>query len=172
MDETIKLLVEKFDRYNFLTNMLPGAVLCMALEHFVGYKLLVSNELILSGVIIYFVGVVNNRFGSLVIEPILRWRWIKFAPYKDFLNAEKLDNKIRDLSTENNAYRSYIAVFSLSLLAILFKAQTSSWPLLKEYEEVIILCLLIVLFAFSYHKQTEYIKKRIKISIDSQSSSL
>ena len=171
MDETIKLLVEKFDRYNFLTNMLPGAVLCMALEHFVGYKLLESNEWMLSVILFYFVGIVNNRFGSLVVESSLKRLTIfKFEPYEDYIKAEKIDKKIDVLNADNNSFRSYISVFLLSLLAFIFKTVTNYFPAVKEIEGFILIFSLLILFICAYHKQTESLRKRIKVALKNSRS--
>lgn len=169
MDETIKFLVERLDRYNFITNMLPGAILCMVLEHFVGYKLLPSDEWILSVIVIYFVGIVNSRFGSLVVEPVLRFRdFIKFAPYKDYVKAEKLDHKIAILNADNNAFRSYASVFLLSLLAHIFKTVSCYCPFFKENESLMLIFSLLVLFVLAYRKQTEYIRQRVETSVNNR----
>ena len=68
----LKIFVEKLSQYNFLTNILPGTILCMILTYCVGYNFLISDNWYLQGVVFYFIGIVNNRFGSLVIENLLK----------------------------------------------------------------------------------------------------
>ena len=71
--EVIKLLVDKLSQYNFLTNILPGTVLCLILKH-IGYDIIPFENLYLTGIVFYFIGMVNNRFSSLIIE----WICIKY----------------------------------------------------------------------------------------------
>ena len=87
MMDIIKLIFDKLSQYNFLTNILPGTVLCIILKNLVGYDL-IPTDYYQAGIVFYFVGMVNSRVGSLIIEPILKKIcWIKFAPYPEFLKA-------------------------------------------------------------------------------------
>ncbi len=158
----IKLIIEKISQYNFLTNILPGTVLCILLKYVVGYNLFVFDDWYLMGIIFYFVGIVNNRFGSIVIEYILKiMHIITFAPYIDFVKAEQKDTKITILSTENNVFKSYISVCVLTLLSSLFTLIANNCSFIDNNKSVIIITLLLVLFVLSYRKQTNYVKKRI-----------
>lgn len=162
----LKMIVEKLSQYNFLTNILPGTVLCIVLTYWVGYNLLLTDEWYVQGIIFYFVGIVNNRFGSLVIEPIFKkCKFAKFAKHDDYIKAEEKDNKIKTLNTDNNLFRSCIALCSLSIIAqILFLLDENynwlnCWP--KGWKSLCILIILLVLFGFSYRKQTGYVKSRV-----------
>lgn len=164
--EILKLLIDKLSQYNFLTNILPGTVLCVVLKHMVGYDMFVSEDWYLMGIVFYFVGMVNNRFGSLVVEPLLKCsHFVEFAPYKNFVSAEKKDTKITTLSMENNIFRSYVSVFTLSLLAYGYKFGLNIVVSCPISEKLLLIILLLMLFAFSYRKQTNYVKKRVEANM-------
>lgn len=114
------------------------------------------------GIVFYFVGMVNNRFSSLVVEPILKCtHFVNFTTYKDFVSAEKKDAKVTTLSMENNVFRSYVSVFVLSLLAYGYRYGFNAVCPCQMNQELLLIILLLVLFAFSYRKQTKYVKKRV-----------
>ena len=166
----LKIFVEKLSQYNFLTNILPGTILCMILTYCVGYNFLISDNWYLQGVVFYFIGIVNNRFGSLVIENLLKkLNVIKFTPYEDFVQAEIKDSKIAVLSTDNNTFRSCVSLCILSIIALLFKVLESNCTLIAncdcKYKTLVLMILILVLFVFSYHKQTAYVNKRGNQSI-------
>lgn len=164
--EILKLLIDKLSQYNFLTNIIPGTVLCIVLNYLVGYDMFVNEDWYLMGIVFYFVGMVNNRFGSLVVEPLLKYsHFVKFAPYTDFVTAEKKDAKITTLSMENNVFRSYISVFVLSLLAYGFKFGMSIINPCQNTQNVLLIIMLLLLFAFSYRKQTKYVKNRVESNL-------
>ena len=161
--EALHQLIDKISQYNFLTNILPGAVLIMTLKYFVGYNFIIDGNWFLTGVMFYFAGVVCNRFSSLLIKPMLEaLHIVRPLPYKDYIAGEKKDTKILTLNTDNNAYRAYIAVFCISLLAYLYKHLLSRINFFIDYQWPIVIVLLILLFVFSYRKQTKYIKDRIE----------
>lgn len=162
--DTIKAILEKISSYNILTNIIPGAVLCVVLRFLVGYDVFTGQNWFVLGVIFYIIGVINNRFGSLVIGPFLKWiHFVNPCPYKDYIKAENTDAKVAVLNTENNVFRSYVAVFTLSLITLLYKTVLSRWGFLSDNINVVILLLLVILFAFSYRKQTGVISQRVKI---------
>jgi len=111
----------------------------------------------------YFVGLVVSRFGSLVIEPVLRrTSFIRFAAYKDFVAASKKDDQLNLLSEVNNTYRTLCAVFSLLLIVKVYGLVEGRYPVFKGWDATVLSLLLLVLFLFSYKKQTAYVTKRIK----------
>ena len=89
-----KMILDKLSQYNFLTNILPGTVLCILLHYLVGYNLLLSDYY-LAGILFYFSGMVNSRFSSLIVEPLLRGlRIVVFAPYPDWSQEARGDREI------------------------------------------------------------------------------
>lgn len=164
--EGLKLILDKLSQYNFVTNILPGTVLCIVLEYFVGYDVLFTENWYMLGVLFYFAGMINNRFGSLFVEWLLKkCHVVQFAPYGDFVKAEKEDEKITTLNMENNVFRSYISVCVLAILAGGYKFICSKWIWLGNQTEWILVVSLLALFVLSYRKQTNYIRKRVDANI-------
>lgn len=166
----LKFFIEKLSRYNFLTNILPGTILCLILTYCVGYNFLISDNWYLQGVIFYFIGIVNNRFGSLVIENLLKkMKVIRFTSYEDFVQAEIKDSKIAILSTDNNTFRSCVSLSILSIMALLFKVLENNCTVVAnfdcKYKTLVLMILILVLFVFSYRKQTAYVNKRVNQSL-------
>lgn len=163
--------IDKLSQYNFLTNILPGTVLCIILKYLVGYDL-IPDDYYQAGIVFYFVGMVNSRVGSLVIEPILKAiSWVKFAPYSEFLRAEKEDAKLTILSQENNVFRSYISLMFISILGYIYKNCSLYLRLSLNNESLVLIVILFVLFLFAYKKQTSFVRKRVENFIKNKSQS-
>ncbi len=160
--EILKLVIDKLSQYNFLTNILPGTVLCIILKYLVGYDL-IPDDYYQAGIVFYFVGMVTSRLGSLVVEPLLKAiLWVKYAPYSDFLQAEKEDSKITLLSQENNVFRSYITVMFISAIIYMYKNYSLDWRCLMRDEPLVLIISLLVIFLFAYRKQTSFVRKRVE----------
>ena len=169
--EGLKVLIEKLSQYNILTNILPGTILCIVFTFCIGYNMLVTDNWYLQAVIFYFAGIVNNRFGSLVIEPLLKkLKILKFTSYKDYIVAESKDAKITILSTENNVFRSYASLCVIAIFASIFKILEDKIKWIKncesEYKMMTLLVLLLIVFILSYRKQTSYVNKRINDALE------
>ena len=161
--ELFKQIVEKLSPYEFITNLLPGTVLCIILQYLVGFNILVSDSIFVLGILFYFVGIVSNRFGSVCMEKVLKkCKFLVFVPYDDYIIAEKKDEKVALLNTINNSYRSYLSVIVLSLFAFGYKALLNVWECLNAYSGLFLLAALFFLFLFSYRKQTSYVRERVK----------
>lgn len=159
--EVIKLIFDKLSQYNFLTNILPGTVLCIIFKYLVGYNL-IPDDYYQAGIVFYFVGMVNSRVGSLIVEPILKAiSWVKFAPYSEFLQTEKEDAKLTLLSQENNVFRSYISVMLISIVGYIYKNCTLDLRQFSSDDPLVLIVILLVLFLFAYRKQTSFVKKRV-----------
>ncbi len=160
----MKDLLDKLSSYNIFNYLLPGVLFAYALDNVSTYNLTTMNMVI--GVFIYyFLGLVISRIGSLILDPILKKiGFIKFAPYADFVAGVKADPKIEVLSEMNNTYRTLCAMVLLIVVIKLYDRLTLELPVLIEYTTYIATFALLVLFLFSYRKQTEYIKKRVAVS--------
>jgi hypothetical protein len=158
----LKTLVDKLSQYNLLTNILPGTVLCVLLKYIDGMNFVIASDWYLAGIVFYFVGIVNNRFSSLVVEPLLKTKgFVKFAKYEEFVKAEKQDPKITILSNENNVFRAYISVIILTVFFYAYQRWLSTLAFFSNNGGLILLILLCALFVFSYKKQTKYVVKRV-----------
>ena len=155
-------LLNKLSSYNIFNYLLPGIIFAVLTSEIIHYAMPQGN-ILTEAFLFYFVGLVVSRFGSLVIEPLLKGlSFVKFARYQDFVAASKKDDQIALLSEANNTYRTFSSLFILLLLLKLFVKIEERCPALKEWNTTILAALLLVLFLFSYRKQTSYITQRIK----------
>lgn len=156
-------LLSKLSSYNLFNYLLPGIIFVVLSNEMTSYNLVQSN-LLLGMFLYYFIGLIVSRFGSLVIEPILKWiSFLRFADYKDYVVASQKDKKLELLSEVNNSYRTLCSLFALLLLLKLYEYFESTFPALREWNSIVLLILLIIMFLFSYRKQTSYVRKRIEV---------
>ena len=155
-------LLSKLSSYNIFNYLLPGVVFAVLASELVHYPV-ARRDIFTEAFLYYFVGLVVSRFGSLIIEPLLKaLAFVQFADYKNFVAASQKDPKLEVLSEVNNTYRTLASLFSLLLLLNLYMKLEGRFPGLKEWDATILAVLLLAMFLFSYRKQTSYIVKRIK----------
>lgn len=158
----MKDLLDKLSSYNIFNYLLPGiifVVLCKALTSFS----FVQQDIILGVFLYYFIGLIISRIGSLVIEPFLKWvKFVRFASYSDFVSASKADDKLDILSESNNMYRTFCSLFFLLIFVKMYEQVSSTFPVVGDWNAEILIVGLLLLFCFSYRKQTQYITKRIE----------
>lgn len=155
-------VIEKLGSYQIITNLLPGAFFGIALEFILGIgitSLSVTEKI----VIFYFIGLILNRIGSLVVNPILKKiKVIIEAPYQEYVKAVKKDSKIDILSETNNYFRTVLT--GNIFLFILYICMNSEivWKWLASNWRWCSLVALIILFVFAYRKQTDYVRRRVE----------
>lgn len=143
-------------------HLLPGIIFAVLAGEIIHYPI-VQRDILTKAFLYYFLGLVVSRFGSLVIEPLLkRLSFVRFGDYKDFIAASKKDAQLEVLSEANNTYRTLSSLFSLLLMLKVYVKIEGRFPFLREWDATILAVLLLVMFLFSYRKQTSYITKRIK----------
>jgi len=155
-------IADKLDSYQILSNLLPGAFFVTMVKLFYGIDLTGWNvgEIIIT---YYFVGFIISRLGSLILEPFLKKvKWVEFAPYSDFLAAEKADNKVTILSETNNYIRSLLTATVLlpAFWLLLILKENNIW-FATHWKEIFWVGA-ILLFSFSYRKQTSFVRKRVQ----------
>ena len=157
----MKDLLEKLSSYNIFNYLLPGIIFVVIAEKLTSFSL-VQNDIIIGVFLYYFIGLVISRIGSLFIEPILKKiKFITFAPYSEFVTASKKDVKLDTLSEVNNMYRTFCSLFLVLLIIKCYDFISKKYPVIFEWNSVVIAIGLLLLFLFSYRKQTQYIKKRV-----------
>ena len=158
----MKEIIEKISSYNIFNYLFPGILFCVLIQSFTSIKL-IQDEIVTGFVTYYFIGLIISRIGSLIIEPILKsLKIIRFANYREFVAQSKTDQKIELLSEINNMYRT---ILSCCLCFIIVKIYMSIDPNLLFFMSVgwiILLLMLIALFAFSFKKQTDFIRTRVE----------
>ena len=174
-------ILEKISSYNIFNNLFPGVVFCTLLEKMTNFSL-TRDKAFANLFIYYFIGMVISRFGSVFIEKIFKTlkfknkNFIEFSKYENYIEASKIDSFIEILNETNNTYRTMIAVFFLIIIIKLY--DWLLYDIFSSYRNTnnimfIGVCLLImILFVFSYKKQTKYIKKRIEKAIGNQNENL
>lgn len=165
MECIIKNLFEKISSYDLFNNLFPGIIFYIILEHTIKFSF--SVEGVLEKLFLYyFIGIVINRIGAIVIEKFLKERnFIEYAPYNDYINASKKEPLIKVLSEKNSIYLTIVAmsivIISVELYdLILGYISNNYW--FSDLILLIIFLAIAILFTISYRKQTNYIKERIK----------
>ncbi len=159
-------ILEKLGSYQILTNLLPGSFFSLSLKFFFDINLPTENfgEDLL---IYYFIGLIINRIGALIIEPFLKKiHFIKFEPYEQFVQALQSDPKIDIFSEINNLFRSILTCIILLPLARLGQVISLNWLWFSENWKWFAIIFILILFLFSYRQQSTYIYKRIRININ------
>jgi hypothetical protein len=157
----MKELLDKLSSYNIFNYLLPGILFSVLASKMTELNL-IQSDLIIGVFVYYFIGLIISRIGSLIIEPIIeKTKFIKFADYKDFIKVSATDKKIEVLSETNNMYRTLIATFLLLGILKIYFFLAKKWLFLTEWSGWILIGALIIIFLFSYRKQTKYIVSRI-----------
>ena len=166
--EALAALFGKISNYNILNNLIPGAILCVVFKYLVGYDFMSVGTLELI-VIFYFVGMVNSRIGSLLLEPLLKKvHFVTFRDHKQFVAAEQKDKKIVYLNETNNMYRSMISVsFTALLVKFYYVAVENCWDF-GDVTQWVVLFGLLAIFALAFRKQTKYNVSRIDYHTESK----
>lgn len=165
-------LINKLSSYNIFNYLFPGIIFNIFLKPLTGYTIIVS-DILFTLFLSYFIGLILSRIGSLFIEPALKKiKFIIFTPYRDYINASKDDQKIELLLEVNNMYRTILSLSITLLLIKIYSFIESKFRQLIEYRWSIITLVVIILFFISYKKQTEYIRKRIEITVKKEESNV
>src|SRR6266478_1367926 len=158
----LKEILDKLSSYNIFNYLLPGIVFVVLAGKLTHYSL-VQSDIFLGAFLYYFIGLVISRIGSLVIEPSLKkLSFVKFADYRDFVVAAKIDPKLEILSESNNTYRTLSAMFLLLIALKIYEKGSSYFPRIETWNAELAVVLLFVMFLFAYRKQTRYITKRVE----------
>lgn len=158
----MKELLDKLSSYNIFNYLFPGVVFVVLLSKISEYDL-IQKDIITGAFLYYFIGLIISRVGSLFIEPFLKWiNFLKFSEYSKFVSASKVDAKIDLFSEVNNMYRTLCSLFLLLAISKVYETYLSELTFFKNYGSVFIIVLLLILFVFSYRKQTSYITKRVE----------
>ena len=163
----MKDLLDKLSSYNIFNYLLPGTIFAGLGEKLTSYSFVQDNFLV--GLFLYyFIGLIISRIGSLTVETFLKWiKFVQFADYKDYTKASELDPKVELFSEQNNMYRTFCSLpIMLAFLKIYDELIKDSLPGGAHTNDAIFLIGLLVLFLFSYKKQTKYVVKRVKIALE------
>jgi hypothetical protein len=158
----MKDILDKLSSYNIFNNLFPGIIFVSLAKVFLRHSF-VQEDVIVGLFLYYFIGMVISRLGSFIIEPILkRTSFVRFAEYKDFVSASQKDAKLEVLSEVNNTYRTLCALFVTLIVIRGYEAIEDLVPVIKTATPFVAILFLLLLFLWSYRKQTSYITKRVQ----------
>jgi hypothetical protein len=161
----MKELLDKLSSYNIFNYLLPGVIFSVLAEHLTRFKF-IPDDIVVAVFVFYFVGQIVSRIGSLVIDPALKKiSFVKFADYPDYIKASKKDTLIESLSEVNNSYRTYISLFLLLIILKAYDFLAAMYSPIGQGAPYVLIIGLLVLFLFSYRKQTQYVAKRVARTI-------
>ena len=159
----MEAILSLLSTYELFNNIFPGIIFSyfLGLQNYniIPNKIDIYEKLFLY----YFIGLTISRIGSLFLEPFfLKLKIVKFADYTKFLKAEEKDNKISIFLLVNNMYRSFIIVFFLNFLYLLYLILQNNFLFCTLVSKLLCILFFFFLFVYSYIKQTKYIRKRVE----------
>ncbi len=158
----MKEIIEKISSYNLFNYLLPGTVYVGVIRKTTKIDVL-DDDILVTAFLCYFIGMIISRVGSLLIEPLLRQTgFLKFKEYEDYIEASKRDEKINTLSEQNNTFRSITAMTILIAITIPYDSLRNYYDSLQLWDVWVLITGVLVLFLFSYRKQTKFIVRRIE----------
>lgn len=156
--------LEKISQYDFMVNLLPGFIIYYYLR-LAGYELYLDDvweKLFFC----YIAGAFIGRMGSLFVEPICKKMGIvKFAAYGKFLEASQKNEKINRLSEVNNLYRNFIATALVIGVLLLIQFVSLNQDIIRLCGYIVIFLIVLGILLYSYHKQTEYVRKNVEDTV-------
>ena len=161
----MKAILEKLSSYNIFNYLFPGFLFVIVGEQLTTFSLFYKKWFI--GVFLYyFYGLIISRIGSLIVRPLLKnIKFINEKSYEQYVPASKLDPKIEIFSEQNNMYRTLCAMFILLIILKICDELKDVLPWREAAYGFIFLVGLLILFLFSYRKQTGYVVERIEIAL-------
>jgi len=157
----MKDLLDKITSYNLYNYLFPGVIFVVLAQTLTSFSLIQEN-LIIGAFVYYFIGLVISRIGSLIVEPILKkTNFVKFIACDKFNEAYKKDQKLEILSEANNSYRTISSMLILLLILKLYDFLAFVIRIQQDTSEIFLVLILLIVFLFSYKKQTKYIVDRV-----------
>lgn len=154
--------LERLEEYNIFNYLLPGIIFTYILKHYVGVDIFQKN-IIEMAFIYYFIGSVISRIGSILLEPFLRKiKFLTYVSHKDYVDASKEDEVIEKLSMVNNMYRTLCSSLIILIILRIAKVVIEYFKLSQSFISTTIIIIGIILYLFSYRKQTKYIVSRVE----------
>jgi hypothetical protein len=102
----MKDILDKLSSYNIFNYLFPGVLFVILAKSTTSYDF-VQEDNLLGAFLYYFIGMTISRFGSVIVEPSLKYiRFLKFTEYSRYVQASKQDSKVDLLSEVNNTYRT------------------------------------------------------------------
>ena len=154
-------IIDKLSSYNIFNYLLPGTLFA-GIGSQISSCSLIETNLLVAPFLYYFYGLIISRIGSLVIEPVLKkLGFLKFAGYAEYVSASRDDASLDRLSEVNNMYRTLCSLLLVLGSLVIFDTLAQAYPVVAMAAPYLGAFALLVMFLFSYRKQTQYIAKRV-----------
>lgn len=159
-------MLEKISSYNVANYIIPGVIFSVAISESTTINLPTKNGSLFENIVIYyFFGMIISRMGSIIIQTIFeKFNYLSFAPYPDYIRAEKKDKKISILLEEKNTYRTMVACFTMVFLVIAAACLCDEARKPAAYIYAAAAIFLVFLFCRAIKKQVSFIVKRVNIA--------
>lgn len=155
-------ILQNISEYRLLNNLIPGGFFVGVLSWAAGWASSDVNFIFIIA-ISYVAGVILSRLGSLIVEPVAKKAFkVEFAPYTDYCQAEKRYPKLTIMNTENNIYRTFVAMGACLLLGAPLIGLLGMGNGNALCALVLMATLFIVVFMIAYIKRTQYIVHRVE----------
>jgi len=159
----MKELIDKISSYNLFNYLLPGVIFSVLATKFTKYSI-IQSDILIGAFVYYFIGVGISRFGSLIIEPVLKKvPFLESYEYEDFVTSSKKDDELKILLESTNTYRTLSATFLLLMFFKLFEIIANRLPVLDKFAFVELILFMFIIFIFAYRKQNAYVAERVRI---------
>lgn len=154
-------ILNKISSYNIFNFLFPGAIFCVLAERF--DIISPAPQGIVERLLWYYViGLAISRIGSVLLEPALkRIRIISYSDYSKYLSACQNDEKMDIMVEVSNTYRTLFSASFVLVSSYIMSRFADLISLSYEAREGAVVLLLLVLFLFSFKKQSGYISKRV-----------
>lgn len=156
-------MFDKLDAYNLVANFVPGAALTYAL-HASGFPSPSPDSLGAFVLVSFVAGVITNRLGSLLVDPVLRSRRVHFLKpknYQSYVSSEKADPKLETIVANAGLYRTF---FTAGLVYLVLRAGNLAVAGFGLGGEAVFFVFVLVGMAvsiFALRKEDDYISVRM-----------
>lgn len=154
-------IIDKIDKYNIFTNMVPGYLLLIFnIYYFEIGDLNIGEQIIIS----YFIGQTLSRLGSIIGQKILlKFTKEKGEPYDKYIIASEKDSKIEILMQERNMCRTLCILFVICIIEIIITKIINICTINNDIIFIILLVIFLVIYTISFCKYNKYISERVRI---------
>lgn len=159
-------LFKSFSSYNLLTNFVPGAIFVYLLNY-INNDFYDKNNIAMNIISFFFFGLILSRVGSIIIEPMFKSLGIVKPPEYSRIASVQIssnDDLLNTLIESSYMYRTLVALFLVNMFVVIIFYSINIDQNLIARRIVFMFwsnLVLLMLFIFSYQKQTAYVVQRL-----------
>lgn len=154
-------MFDKLDAYNLVANLVPGAALVYALN-FSKFPTPSPDDLGAFLLVSFVAGVMTNRLGSLVLDPLLRnLKFLHKKDYKAFVLSQRVDPKLDTIVANTGLYRTFVAAALIFIFLLISDGLIDYFMLSGEVVFIMFVVMGLLVSLFALRKEDNYIHERI-----------